>query len=332
MIQTYRLHRQQLSTTDAAALLLRNRLVEFEIDYLADVLPASSKDALDAIQSARQSASTSASGLALSRQVTLDKAEHFRLQGQAVGARLYTLDLLVNDLMGRLVAMEEYLVDARNRGAKTRESELEARREIDAERSTLKAVKATLAPLGKRLEPRLLTGKLLTESAAGEGLLRQEAGDSVSTVETRLTGLRRSGAGDPEVLRRIDTTRRRIQLLAGQAGETRQQLDNAEGEEIGEIKREVDFQRRMVHNLDGEGAGIAQDNEAVSGRIGKQAFTDVARFYEDMLTRADMGVSDVFWYRKEQTSQERKSLQREKLRRLKALKDAFGSVLQEDES
>jgi tetratricopeptide (TPR) repeat protein len=332
LIQTYRLHRQQLSTADAASLLLRNRLVEFEMEYLAQVLPASSRGAIDAIQSARENASNSASGLALARQRTLDKSEHFTLQAQAVSGRLYTLELVVNDLLSRLVAMEEYLVDARNRGERTRESELEARKEIDRERSELNGVKAILVPLRRRLEPRLLTGRMLAESASDEGRMRREAGTSVSSVESRLSGLRRNADGDPDVLRRVDSARSRILALAGQAGETRRLLDDAEGREIGEIKREVDFQRRMVRNLDGEGEGIARDNERVSGRIGKQAFAEVAGFYEDMLTRADMGVSDVYWYRKEQTSQQRKSLLREKVKRLKALKKAFGSVLEEDES
>ncbi len=331
LIQTYRLHRQQLSTADAAALLLRNRLVDFEMDYLATVLPSGSLGSLEAIQKDRERAGSSATGFASARQTTVDKAEHFGLQAQAVGGRLYTLELVVNDLLGRLVGMEEYLVDARNRGERTRESELEARKEIDAERAQLGEVKAILIRLRRRLEPRLLTGRLLAESAIDENKLRDEAGASVSSLESRLSGLRRRVSGD-DVLRRIDTARTRIQAIAGQSAETRRKLDDAEGKEIGEIKREVDFQRRMVRNLDGEGVEIAGDNEQVSGRIGKQAFADVAGFYEDMLTRADMGVSDVYWYRKEQTSQERKNLQREKVKRLKALEAAFGSVLEEDES
>ncbi|GEM_PF-1871788 len=332
LIQTYRLHRQQLSTADAAALLLRNRLVDFEMEYLATVLPSGSQAALEAVQKDRESAGSSASGLAFKRQQTLEKAEHLAMQAQAVGGRLYTLDLVVNDLLGKLVGMEEYLVDARNRGERTRESEIEARKEIDQERANLNEVKSILVRLRRRLEPRLLTGRLLAESSADEGELREEAGSSVSSLESRLSGLRRRVPGGDDVLRRIDSARTRIQQIAAQSSETRGRLDEAEGKEIGEIKREVDFQRRMVRNLDGEGEEISGDNEQVSGRIGEQAFRDVAGFYEDMLTRADMGVSDVYWYRKEQTSQERKSLQREKVKRLKALEAAFGEVLSEDES
>lgn len=331
LIQTYRLHRQQLSTADAAALLLRNRLVDFEMDYLASVLPGNSQAALSAIQGQRESVGNSASSFALARQETLDRAEHLTLQAQAVRGRLYSLELLVTDLLGRLVGMEEYLVDARNRGERTRESEITSRTQIDVERSELNEVKDLLVRLARRLEPRLLTGRLIAESASGEGQLRDEAGNSVTSLESRLSGLRRNVSED-DVLRRIDSARARIQEIASQSTRTRGNLDDAEGKEIGEIKREVDFQRRMVGDLDGEGVVIAGDNEKVSGRIGTQAFADVAGFYEDMLTRADMGVSDVYWYRKEQTSLERKNLQREKVKRLKALEAAFGDVLEEDES
>ena len=331
LIQTYRLHRQQLSTADAAALLLRNRLVDFEMDYLASVLPGNSQAALVAIQGQRESVGHSASSFALARQETLDRAEHLTLQAQAVRGRLYSLELLVTDLLGRLVGMEEYLVDARNRGERTRESEITSRKQIDAERGELNEVKELLVRLARRLEPRLLTGRLIAESASDEGQLRDEAGSSVTSLESRLSGLRRKVSED-DVLRRIDSARARIQEIASQSTRTRSNLDEAEGKEIGEIKREVDFQRRMVGDLDGEGVAIAGANEEVSGRIGTQAFADVAGFYEDMLTRADMGVSDVYWYRKEQTSLERKNLQREKVKRLKALEAAFGDVLEEDES
>ena len=94
-----------------------------------------------------------------------------------------------------------------------------------------------------------------------------------------------------------------------------------------DIKGEVTFQRRMVGELDGEGREIGIDNQRVSGRIGEQAFVNVADFYEDMLTRADMGIADVYWYRKETTSKEREDLAREKVRRLRALEDAFRAVL-----
>jgi hypothetical protein len=46
-----------------------------------------------------------------------------------------------------------------------------------------------------------------------------------------------------------------------------------------------------------------------------------------MLTRADMGVADVYWYRKESSAKARLRLSREKVKRLRALQDAFKEVL-----
>ena len=54
---------------------------------------------------------------------------------------------------------------------------------------------------------------------------------------------------------------------------------------------------------------------------------NVAGFFEDMLVRADMGVADVYWYRKETTSQNREDLTRDKVRRMRALEEAFRAVL-----
>ena len=126
-----------------------------------------------------------------------------------------------------------------------------------------------LVRLRRRLEPRLLTAKLMSESAGYEGELRENALASVASLESRLSGVRRKVPASDR-LRRIDSARRRLQGLAQDSAQTRGLLDDAESKEIGEIKREVDFQRRMVRDLGGEGVSIAADNEKVSTPVGGQ--------------------------------------------------------------
>ena len=104
-------------------------------------------------------------------------------------------------------------------------------------------------------------------------------------------------------------------------------MDRAEAAEVDDIKAEVTFQRDEVSGLVKDSEALGDENEQVSGRIGEQAFVDVADFYEDMLTRADMGVADVYWYRKESSAKARVQLSREKVRRLRALQDALEEVL-----
>jgi hypothetical protein len=104
-------------------------------------------------------------------------------------------------------------------------------------------------------------------------------------------------------------------------------MNRAEAVEVDEIKAEVSFQRGEVTGLATDGRAIEGENRKVSGRIGERAFVEVAAFYEDMLTRADMGVADVYWYRKESSAKSRVQLSREKVRRLRALQDAFKEVL-----
>ena len=139
--------------------------------------------------------------------------------------------------------------------------------------------------------------------------------------------MRRSVSGGDEFFRRIDNDRRRLVDLEGLARQTRDLMDRAEAAEVDDIKAEVTFQRDEVSGLVKDSEVLGEENEQVSGRIGEQAFVDVADFYEDMLTRADMGVADVYWYRKESSAKARVQLSREKVRRLRALQDAFEEVL-----
>ena len=327
LIQTYRINRQQLSSTEAAGLMLRSRLVETEMAWLEANLTGSARRDLEAVEAEMSSAQGAAVAIAQQRQDVVGKQDAFNLQGQAVKTRVYHIELAVKDLLGRLTAVEEYLVDARNRGERSREQEVEAREQIEAERARLNTMLESLHDLKKRLEPRVLTARLGSVQAQDAGGQRTDARSRLASIEGRLSALRRSASGGSDFFRRLDGSRSRLIDLERLAAETRDMMDRAEAAEVDDIIQEVRFQRRMVGSLDAEGGAISQTNRGISGRIGRQAFVDVAAFYEDMLTRADMGVADVYWYRKETTSKDREELAREKVRRLKALEEAFSSVL-----
>ncbi len=331
LIQTYRIHRQQLAMAEAAVLMLRDRLIDLEVVWLDGSLTGGTRSALDSVKDQKVGSGSGTTALANRRQDAMERQEVFGMQARAVGTRLYNLEMTVQDLQGRLGATEEYLVDARSRGERTREQELELRKEIESERAFLAGVLDALSELRKRIEPRVLTARL-DRAAVGAGDLDEErsaSADALRSLEGRLGSLRASASGGGDVPRRIDAARSRLVDLERIALETREMMDRAELSEVEDVRKEVGFQRRMVTELDGEGTSIHGDNTRVSGRIGKQAFVDVAAFYEDMLTRADMGVADVYWYRKESTSKAKKSLAREKTSRLRLLQDAFRDVLEE---
>ncbi|MEE2829551.1 MAG: tetratricopeptide repeat protein [Myxococcota bacterium] len=327
LIQTYRINRQQLASAEAAGLLLRSRLIDVEANLLESLLPAGAVAELRVLLAEEQTALEAASSLSSQRQEALQRQGVFNLQAQAVETRVYHVELAVKDLLGRLSALEEYLVDARQRGEKERDEELEARDTIEEERSRLTELRTGLHELKKRLEPRVLTApmaSLVVSDESGRGSL---ARSGLGRLERKLTELRRQASGSADLFARLDGARNRLVALEQVATTTRELMDRAEFLEVDEIKKEVAYQRREVSSLDAQGNRIEQANQRVSGRIGEQAFVDVAAFYEDMLTRADMGIADVYWYRKESTAKSRVALSREKVRRLKALQEAFAEVL-----
>ncbi len=330
LLQTYRLHRQQVSSTEAAGVLLRSRLVEIEVAWLRENLPAGARESLAAMDVQIAGAGSAAKDLSETRQEALERLDILDLQARAVTSRIYHVEIVVQELKERLTAIEEYLVDARARGERSREEEKEARAVIDEERRFLAGVDRSTRELRKRVSPRVLTSRLATMANADQGDKRAEALMQLDRAEQQVRELRRN-AGGSEFTAKLDALRGRLVTLASQSATLRENLDAAEADEIEAIKREVQFQRRVVTDLGVEGDAISGDNTRVSGRIGRQAFKDVAYFYEDMLTRADMGVADVYWYRKETLSKEKLSLARERTKRLRGLQDAFRDVLGEVE-
>jgi len=327
LIQTYRINRQQLASAEAAGLLLRARLVEVETTFLESVLTGGAQAELRSLGGRYANASDAATALSTERQEAQQRQEVFDLQAQAVETRVYHVELAVKDLLGRLSALEEYLVDARQRGEKQREEELEARRAVEGERALLSKLSDELHSLKQRLEPRVLTSRMASRVVADEGGKRDQARTGLGAVEADLARLRRSVSGGKAFFQRLDSNRRRLLELERVASMTRDLMDRAEALEVDDIKEEVSYQRGEVTALATDGEAIEGANRGVSGRIGVQAFIDVADFYEDMLTRADMGVSDVYWYRKESSAKAKVQLSREKVKRLRSLQDAFKEVL-----
>ena len=331
IIQTYRIQRQQLASAEAAALLLRSRLVDIEILFLESAVSGSRKADIQRIRDQREDGDGKASGLTRMRNASVERQAAFNLQAQAVETRTYHVEVLVADLLSQVSAIEEYLLGARKRGERSREEEVELRRELDAERSRLIGFREQLQTAKRRLEPRILTARLVNKSSEGEGTLRGDAQQELQALERRLARLRRDvSAGRPHFLTRLNGTRSRLVELERLAADARALMDRAEAVEVDEIKAEVEFQRRMVSNLEKESNGITSANREVSGKIGRHAFEQVSAFYKDMLARADMGVIDVWWYRKESTSQAKKEMARDKNRRLRALEAAFSGVIGED--
>jgi hypothetical protein len=327
LIQTYRINRQQLASAEAAGLLLRARLVEVETAFLKSLLTGGTLAELEAISERHSGAGAAASSLSSQRQEAMERQQTFNLQAQAVETRVYHVELAVKDLLGRLSALEEYLVDARQRGEKQREEELEARRAVEGERAVLAKLADELHDLKQRLEPRVLTAPMAGLVVSDKGGHGAEARTGLRGIEAELPRLRRSVSGGENFFRRIDSDRRRLLDLESVVATTRDLMNRAEAVEVDEIKAEVSFQRGEVTGLATDGRAIEGENRKVSGRIGERAFVEVAAFYEDMLTRADMGVADVYWYRKESSAKSRVQLSREKVRRLRALQDAFKEVL-----
>ena len=327
LIQTYRINRQQLASAEAAGLLLRARLVEVETAFLESLLTGGKLAELRSVVERHSGASAAATSLSAGRQDAIQRQQTFNLQAQAVETRVYHVELAVKDLLGRLSALEEYLVDARQRGEKQREEELEARRAVEGERALLSSLRGELHRLKQRLEPRVLTAPMAALVVSDAGGEKAEASRGMRTTESALAMLRRSVSGGEDFFRRIDSDRRRLLELEGVVAMTRSLMDRAEDLEVDDIKTEVTFQRGEVTGLATYGEDIVGENHKVSGRIGEQAFVDVAGFFEDMLTRADMGVADVYWYRKESSAKSRLRLSREKVKRLRALQDAFKEVL-----
>ena len=76
---------------------------------------------------------------------------------------------------------------------------------------------------------------------------------------------------------------------------------------------------------------IEAESQAVGGELLTASFEVVKNKLYDILVRADVGVIDVSWSRKEESGDEQKRLNLEKQREVKQIKDEFREILEDNE-
>ena len=329
LLETYRAHRARLASAQNMGLLARTNLAEIEMDLLSDALPAGAARELKRVRSQLDLATGDAVGVVTTQSDALQKKDVLELQARAIETRLHNLEMEIDSQEKVLGSVEEYLTTARQEGRRTAAEETEIRGEVQQERAQIVQRRAKVDELRQRLEPGVLTAGLSFESSNTDTDERRAAVDGMTQLENKLAELRRSASGSRDLFGRLDAARSKLLELERVSASARDDLNDAEGREVADIKAEVERQKQQLALLKGQGRDIGEGNRQVSGRIGQEAFDRVAAYYADLVTRADMGSIDVLWFRKEEASHRRTSLVRERHARLKELEQQFKTVLED---
>ncbi len=136
-------------------------------------------------------------------------------------------------------------------------------------------------------------------------------------------------------------TRKRADLIAAMVAQAKRidarldaddkELDQVANAATNDTKAEIERQSTQLALFRGQLDDIEAESQAVGGELLTASFEVVKNKLYDILVRADVGVIDVSWSRKEESGDEQKRLNLEKQREVKQIKDEFREILEDNE-
>jgi len=109
-------------------------------------------------------------------------------------------------------------------------------------------------------------------------------------------------------------------------------VDKVADEALAAVRADLERQKAALADYRARYQAAEAASRDVGGAVLGQSFRDVKTKFYDVLVRADVGVVDVAWSRKEASDDELKRLNLEKQREVKQIRDEFREVLQDQSS
>ncbi|MGC4122100.1 MAG: hypothetical protein QM765_47475 [Myxococcales bacterium] len=241
----------------------------------------------------------------------------------------YRLSLQVESLYAVLAAVEKYLADTRDQrkpDAQTEKDEVERmkkEREIaDGLREELqvtqKAMRDEKAKLG-------LTGTADASLRERYEKALQREKELLASLRTELPDSSRA------VLSNVDQVRTTIAALQTRSANAKATIRDAVKRKAEAMREKVRTETELLKAYDAEVTTVAGNAQNLVGSIAFESFKRVRRQFYDLVLKADVGLVDVAWTRKQDKTLQIQNLAKQKDRELKGLDTEFKEVLKDVE-
>ncbi len=279
---------------------LKRLLNDVERQLVVRHATGAERKALDDAGQARKNAETDYSGVPATDAELREREAQVEGDLNKLEGETFELSLAIDSIQAQLRAFEKYMEDLKN----SRTSDL-------TESHLAKAVTDEV----KRLR------KLEQELKAARGSIDRERrgvgmGDEVTTQESAMAaklsqtldreaqvfaGLR-GRAGDSAAFGRLDAARRRVQRADERLTAIQAKVTGAVDKEAQRYAAEVRTEKARLAKYTGTVEGFGGATQDLAGRVAYDNFENVRQMFEGIVLKADLGLIDVAWARKEQTS------------------------------
>lgn len=246
---------------------------------------------------------------------------------QAAGRRAYRLRFRVSSMRAQLVAVDTWLRD--NRGQLTAEETELMEQRVQKTRDRLKTYEQELT----QLETEIRRATDLGEGDAGRTraqALRTEYDAAVGEELALLRNFRARVAPELQgALARLDQQRAAVSGIADELGVLQQGLEQTVADEVASVKKNIAVEVQNLAQYEREHVQLSSETERLLGPVASRTLLAVGEQFNDLVLKADVGIIDVAWARKQAETERVNTLIREQQDRQNELETEFEDVLKE---
>ena len=256
-------------------------------------------------------------------------ARRTRMQGRmdAMDREAFRLGTELQSMTAMLVATQKWVADTRNQRRDGPEDEKQFTERLMSEQRSLQALEQEVS----RLRGELVAQRGLVDTTiSGEEGIRQEMAQASSSMRGILSGVepRVSGEGT-QFLARTRDLRTQIGALQQRTATAQSGLRERVRLKGEEIREKVVAESKLLEGYGRDVGNVSGDAQQLVGRMAYDSFRRVRRQFYDLVLKADVGVVDSAFTRKQTQTTSIQKVASQKEEELRALDEDFRPVLKD---
>lgn len=308
--------------------LLNRRLLNLERQMVLPYANETAVAGLDAMAARRRAIEEEVQKLPQTTDEVTAASADIEAQYGAVDRRVFRQSYQIASMRAQVAAVEVWL-------ARTRPSLSDEQIRLMTERvATARSELAALESETETLASDVRTARAIS-GADGGRVRAQRVREAYSQVMSKefemLAALRGDMPGDLRGLApRLDSERRRLSELSAGLSKLQRSLDSQIDTKVGAIQDEIARELERVTSYEGQHGELSKAADGMLGPLAESSLRSVLGEFNNLVRRADVGIIDVAWARKQLESTKVNDLVQKQQSQLQELDVEFADVLEDE--
>ncbi len=257
------------------------------------------------------------------------RARRERIQGKidALDRQAFQLGIEMQSQAAQLTAIRKYVDDTRTQRKTSPDDEKAFLEKVTLEQRALEGMSTDLDDLRTRLlDERTNADKAI----GGEAVLRKEYAELLTQEQQLFASVRGALPGDVQkILFRTDVVKADATAVRERVGRSKGIIRERVSKKAEKLREQVLLEQQLIEGYTRDTENVTGETRNLVGRIAFDSFKRVRQSFYDLVLKADVGVVDVAFQRKQDKTSQIQKLAAQKDRELKQLDDEFKEVLKD---